>query len=281
MPKHTDWEDLRVRWKRKNRRGGSKTRSDLWVSFQQSRRAALSSLEHKSWKRCGTQKHNSGFPLLCNDWWNNVWQELLCPSWSCFPLYCHSCPFCSFSFLYLLAGAFLSHSLFLPLDSASLLAALLCWADGIQRANVREREVFLHSASHFIWQAWAVISLISRAAACCLSKAMDSIPKFHCLSEMYKRWGLILPPVIWDYQILTQSQLLLFSPLSKVNCNLPRFAVSPPLLLPSFTSPPLPSWQCTVFCFLMACQREYIMFKKKREEEKGNGGTNLSVHDLW
>lgn len=54
-----------------NGRKKLKTRPDLWVSFQQSHPAALSPPEHKSWKRCGTQKHNSGFPLLCNDWWNN------------------------------------------------------------------------------------------------------------------------------------------------------------------------------------------------------------------
>lgn len=72
-----------------------KTRSDLLVSFQQSHSAALSTPGHKSQERCGMQRHNSGFFLLWNDWWNNVWQEVL---WLfCFssPLYCHSCPFYS------------------------------------------------------------------------------------------------------------------------------------------------------------------------------------------
>lgn len=148
---------LEGRWKRKKgKKKNRQTWSDLWVSFQQSRLAPLSSPEHKSWKRCATQKHNSGFLLLCNDWWNNVSQELLCPSCRSFPLYCHSRPLHSFSFSCLLSCVFLPVSLALaPFDSASLFgcAAPLSWCHSEGKCHT-EREVFRHSAPLFFRQAW-------------------------------------------------------------------------------------------------------------------------------
>lgn len=160
----------------------SKTRSDLWVSFQQSRLAALSSPEHKSWKRCGTQKHNSGSPLLCNDWWNNVWRELLCASCRSFPLYCHSCPFYSLSFLGFLACVFPPFFLSLsPPPTLSLFVASLCWADAIQRANVTAREKCFVTPLLTYFSKLEQPSFWFPELLLLLSTALDSIPKFYGL----------------------------------------------------------------------------------------------------
>lgn len=182
----TDCEDLRDTRKRKRgkKKPKPKTRSDLWVSFQHSHLAALSWLEHKLWERCGTQKHNSGFPPLCNDWWNNVWREQ--PFLSCrfLPLYCNSCHFCPRSLICFLTCVFLpvTRPFFLPLTLHHSL--LLRSVESMPfRGQMSQREVFHHSPSHFFFQAWNAFILISSIACAGLnfSAAMDSFPKSHRL----------------------------------------------------------------------------------------------------
>lgn len=67
------WKDRKWEWK---------IRSDLRWSFQQSHRAALSTLQHKLWKPWRRPRHNSGSAL-------HSWVRA-CPS---FALYCQLWPF--------------------------------------------------------------------------------------------------------------------------------------------------------------------------------------------
>lgn len=138
------------------------------------------------------QKCNSGFPLLCNAWGNNVWWELLCLSCRSFPLYCHSRPFYSLSFLCFLACVFLPVSLSFFVSMHQCLVASLCWVDAIQRANVTQRERSVSSFSFSLLSPSLSSLHFDFQSHVSLSTAMDSVSNFIGLSEMYKRWGSLL-----------------------------------------------------------------------------------------
>lgn len=237
-------------WKRKKGRGRNrKIRSDLWVSFQQSRLAALSSPEHKSWKRCSTQNHNSGFPLLCNDWWNNALRELLCPSYRSFLLY-------SLSFLFL-SPAFSLVFFFLSLapsyiDSASLFScsAPLSWCRS--EGKCHEGSVSSFSSS-LLFQ--SSNSLRSDFLSCCFlslpPQPWIQFQSFMGLSEMYKWRSSLLSVLLClfssgECHILTLSRVPLLptpSPVPFICSRLSRYSVFLSLLL------------CPVFVLSNASQR--------------------------
>lgn len=140
----------------------SKAWSDLWVSSQQSRLAPLSWREHKSCRRCGEQRHNSGSPLQSNDWGDNVSQEPLCPSCRFFPRYCHSHPFV---FFFSPLAVF-----FLPV-SLAVTVWLLCSAELMPfRGQMSQRRgVFRHSAPHLLFCAWTATACVLLSKATSLS----------------------------------------------------------------------------------------------------------------
>lgn len=139
------------------------------------------------------------FLLLCSDWWNGVWQEVL---W----LFCCSLLFTVIHALSVISpllsqlsvSFFYYHLLlFFCLDSASLLTVLLCWANAIQRANATEWEMFHHSPPRFS----SMLEQLSFGFSELLLShtptlhSQTSFQRFMGLSEMYK-WGDYLPSVL-------------------------------------------------------------------------------------
>lgn len=156
-----EWQITRAEriWEVLAREGSErKTGSDLWASFQRSRRAALSSPGHKSWKRYGTWRHKSGFPLLCRDWWNNVGNDVE----TALPVLSHSPSSLSFiPFLF----PFLSSALSLSPPLTLLLFGL---------------SAFRHSPPHNLFPSSSNLPLWSPELLLVLTP-LDSIPKFYGL----------------------------------------------------------------------------------------------------
>lgn len=172
---------------RKRGRDNRKTWSDLWVSFQQSRLAPLSSQEHKSWK----QRHNSGFPPPCNDRWNNVRLELLCPSCRPLPLYCHSRPSYSASSLCLLCPS-VSPSLWLGVAPLSW-----CHSEGKCHTHTGKRSVTLPLTS----ASWLQTVFGFPKATSLSPPPWIQFQSFMVLSEVYKWRGSFLSVLLYLFII--------------------------------------------------------------------------------